>query len=270
MKYKLTFFIVGAVLFLGLANGISYMQSAKEQPVEVIVRPSKETYSLGEVVYLDFLIKNKSSETIKIGGAITIEDGTLSVSISKDGKTFEEYKHTKWGKADVKRNPIELKPNEITTTSASVLWNNKPKISDRIAADVQEQASRGKIKTDFAFPDTGDYFIKVSYFIYLTAKPIFVESEPIKITITEPIGEDLKVWNIIQDNGDFAYFIQEGDFRIPSYKPEQRVRLQQKVEQLINQYPNSFYAELLQQSLSKFRASEEERKTFLEKRKQSN
>ena len=87
-----------------------------------------------------------------------------------------------------------------------------------------------------------------------------------KITITEPNGENLDVWNKIKDNGDIGYFLQEGDLiRGRYYTAEERAKFQQEVQQIISEHPNSFYAQSLRQSLDKFRASEAERQEYMKK-----
>jgi len=74
--------------------------------------------------------------------------------------------------------------------------------------------------------------------MYSAGVPKFVDSEPIAITVEEPIGEDLEVWNRIKNDGKFAFFIQ--------------------VEDILQKYPRSIYAAPLRRSLEKF----ESRKTF--------
>ena len=109
------------------------------------------------------------------------------------------------------------------------------------------------------------YYLKVWASIIKNEESTTIESEPIKITIEEPADEDLEVWNKIKNNGDFAYFIQEGDIRIPVYKMEERAKFQQEVEQILIDYPNSFYATSLRQSLDKFKANEAKRQELLQK-----
>jgi hypothetical protein len=95
-----------------------------------------------------------------------------------------------------------------------------------------------------------------------------VESEPIKIVINEPVGEDLEVWNKIKDNGNFAYFIQEDEIRIPSFKPDEREKFSKEFEQIINQYPNSLYTQSFRLSLDRFQAAEAKRQESMQKLKQ--
>jgi hypothetical protein len=260
MKHKLIFSIVGATLFLSLLSGISYMQNNDNKAFQAIVISSKNTYFLGEVVSLECLVKNTGIKNVKIAGELGLEDGTFSIWVSKDAKTFEKYNNTTWGKVDRHVNRIELKPDETVSNQATVLWNSKPKTSD--------PAFEKKITTDYAFPVAGDYYVKLRYVIYPETTPVWIESVPIKISITKPEGDELEVWNKIKDNGYFAYFIQEGDMLIPSYKSEERLKFQTEIEQILTDYPNSFYATSLSQSLNKFKASEAKRKEFIKKHKQ--
>lgn len=266
MKYKYLFLIAICLLLISGLSSFSYMQEGQEKELELLVKPSKQSYVLGEVVRLDFVIKNSGVKDITIMGSLKIEDGYLNVYISKDGKNFGQYNHTKWGTDDTYRPPVKLKPGEGITNSATILWNMKPNING-LNETVAKKAVEGKILTDYAFPEAGTYFVKASYYIYSTNQQgaVLIESDLIKIVIEEPASEELEVWNKIKNNGDIAHFIQEGDFSVPIYKTKERENLRQEIEQIINQYPNSFYTESLQQSLAKFRAAEEKRQEYLQK-----
>ncbi len=256
-----------SIVFFGLTS-LAYIngQTNESRQLELSVIPSKSDYMLGEVVNLSLKLSNKSKENISIIGNLTTEDGYLNIYVSKDGNNFRKYIHSKWGTVNAKRQPVNLSPNESVTNSATILWNSKRE-TEGLNIDVAKKATEGRILTHYAFPESGTFFVKASYYIYSTSHQgaILIESEPVKITIEEPAGEDLEVWNKIKNNGDFAYFIQEDEIRIPSYKPEERAEFEQKVEQIINQHPNSFYAESLRQSLDKFKAREEKRKADKEK-----
>jgi len=271
MKYKYLFLTSVCLLgFFGLTS-LVYLQTKTNntsKQLELSVIPSEVNYMLGEVAALSFKLTNVSDEDVSILGDLNTSDGYLNVYVSQNGRNFSEYRHTKWGIKDAKSQPIKLSPSESVTTSATILWNRKPETKG-LNTDVAEKATEGRILSHYAFPEVGTYFVKASYYNYFTkeAKPVLIESEPVQITIEEPAGEDLEVWNKIKDDGDIAYFIQEGDFRIPFYKTEERIKFKREIEQLLNQYPNSFYAQSLQQSLDKFKATEEEkRKDFLQQK----
>lgn len=270
MKYKyLVLTIVCSIIFFGLSS-LVYLQEETNvtRKLELSVIPSKVNYMLGEVVTLSFKLTNKNDEKISIIGNLKTSDGYLNVYLSQEGDNYRKYIHSKWGTENTKRQPINFSPNENVTNSATILWNSKRE-TEGLNNEVAKKATEGRILTHYAFPESGTYFVKASYYIYFVTqeRPVLIESEPIQITIEEPVGEDLEVWNIIKDNGDFAYFLQESDFKIPSYKTNEREKFRLKIERILNQYPNSFYTNSLEQSLDRFKASEAKRLEFQEKMK---
>jgi len=250
MKNKyilLTLCIFGC--FLGITS-FAYMQSNSTGKLKLTVDSSKKIYKLGEVINLSFNLKNEGSETVFLLDIFGTGSGYLNIDISQNGEDYKRFQHPRWGKLDSCCSKITLEPNKSSEASGKISWiwvkQNVP---------------------GYTFSNPGIYYLKASYTTMIDGKKdrLFLESEPIQITIEEPTGEDLEVWNKIKDNGDFAYFIQEGSYRIPNYKPEERAKFQQEIENIINQYPNSFYAQSLQQSLDKFKAREEKRKADKEK-----
>ena len=230
------------------------MQSNSAQKFKLTVNSSKTTYNLGETIDLSFSLRNEGNDSVRVGNYFDVKDGYLKIWISQDGITFKEYSNSKWGIADVIRGSIILSPNESIETSTEILWNFVPDAANN------SRLPETQIANNYAFSTKGKYFLKVKYLTHSSDKITEIESEPIQVTVTEPVGEDLEVWNRIKDNGDFAYFIQESDFRIPSYKTQERAKFQKAVEQLINHFPNSFYAQSLRRSLAKFKDNENKRK----------
>jgi hypothetical protein len=262
------YFIIGSATLVLLIAASSY--ALKGSQLELIVRSEKPSYSLGELPFFEFEVKNTSSKDIIIVNSLRTAEGYLSVWISKDGKIFEKYDHLKWGIGE-REIIATLKPKQTTTTNrASVFWNSKPKFSNSVSSDIAERASAGRILTDYAFPEAGTYYIKASYTIFLggQAEGVRIESSPVEINITEPTGDDLKVWNKIKENGDFAYFIQEGDFLISSYKTDKRSKLRKEAEEIISQYPDSLIVKQMEKSLQQLRTTEEKMRVFSEKLKQ--
>jgi len=92
-----------------------------------------------------------------------------------------------------------------------------------------------------------------------------LESEPIRVIVNEPEGENLEVWNKIGDNENFAYFMQNNETLISNDKPEERAKFQAELNDVLQNYPNSFYAQSLRQSLDKFNANEAKRQELREK-----
>ena len=270
MKYRfLTITLICISLSLVLLQIVGSGEASNSTKLELELVPSNSSFKVGEVVYFDVKLTNNGNQDVSFLNAVSEKAGYLHILVSRNGNNFQEYRGAGWGFDDTYYGNFNLKPMESIEHSLSVLGNQKPNSPNSITADVIKRASEGKILTDYAFPEAGIYYVKATYSVRTTiqAKSILIESEPIQITITEPIGEDLEVWNKIKDDGNFAYFIQEGDIHIPSYKTDEREKFLDKVEQIINQYPNSFYAESLRQSLTKFRADEAERQEFLQKLK---
>ena len=251
MKYKQLFLtICSFICFLGITS-FAYMQSNSTQKLKLTVNTSKKTYKLGEVIDFSLSLKNESNQTISFLDVFGTGTGYLKIQISQNGENFVDYDYPSWGSLDISGAETSLKPNESSEASANILWK-----------------WLGDNPSKFIFSNLGVYYIKARYSTIIEGEgDNLMKSEPIQIIITEPVGEDLEVWNKIKDDGEFAYFIQEGDIHIPSYKTDEREKFLDKVEQIINQYPNSFYAESLRQSLTKFRADEVERQEFLQKLK---
>ena len=273
MKYKIKNLMILFIGILGIVGivGITTVNSQlvnSPKEVEISLSSTKDTYRLGETPYFDIILKNKGNEKISFINSFNVYTGGISIYVSKKNKhQFKEYLNRAWGIDDTLYKNLTLNQNESKIQTIALLWNDKPKIADTLSPEVIKRATEGKINTDYVFADIGTYFVKVTYAIHFLdeKKSFLIESEPIKITIEEPKGKDLEVWKKIKDDGNFAYFIQEGDFLIPSYKTEEREKFMKEIEQIINQYPSSFYAPSLRQSLAKFRVNEAKRQEFLQK-----
>ena len=254
MKYKNILIIAfGAFCFLVLASfDFAYIKGESKNEIQLVASSSKDTYLLGEVIPLVVEVNNLTGKEIVLTDTLDPIYGSLKLYVSNENKTIEyQYMNPKSGILDVS-GFIKIKAGEKRSNSVQVLAK-----------------LRSYNQAEYFFDSAGTYYLQASYQIQLIGqtKPIEIKSEPIKITINEPKGEDLEVWNKIKDNGDFAYFIQEGEILIPIYKTEERAKFQQEVEQILIDYPNSFYATSLRQSLDKFKASEAKRLEFQEKMK---
>lgn len=226
------------------------------------VNSKEQNYTLGEIVELKFTLKNEGEKPEAFVTRPDVWTGFLQVWISSDGKDYKIYKNSSWGLKET--GGLILQPGKSFESQAVLLWNEKP---DTI--NINPSAYKDKITTDYAFPKAGTYFIKAVLSFSDTDKPK-LKSEPVQIVFKEPVGEDLEVWNKIKDSGNFALFIQEGHPFIPIYKTEECAKFIEEVEQILTQYPNSFYAESLRQSLDKFKAFEAKRQEFLQKIQRKN
>jgi hypothetical protein len=256
MKYKKIMTIFIGITCIFAVTSFAYIRVSSDTKLKLAVSFPKETYKLGEPINPIFALQNKGDKTITLWDKFGVETGFIHVLATKNNETNPiGFGNSKWGKGDSFFKTF-ISPNEIVQSSARILWFRDPKTDEPA----------------FRLTEAGEYYFKIIYAAHLeegkqtTTK---LESEPVKITIKEPVGEDLEVWNKIKDNGNFAYFIQEGDMLIPSYKAEERAKFHAEIEDILNKYPNSFYAEPLRQSLDKFKINEAKRLAFEDKLKEN-
>ena len=257
MKKKLIFFssLIILVNWILIYGQIDKPGKYNSKGLEVTVESAKPTYFLGELVSLDFEINNNTTSDIYLGGT-KLSSGYLTLLIDFSNNKFKKYSAVGNGK---KTSPTLLKKGEHSKSSSKILWsaNRAGNCSDC------EAYQETDILTYYAFPKAGSYYIKAVLHVSEGQKSKQIESEPIQITIKEPTGEDSEVWNIIKDREDIGFFIQEGYFRTPNSK--QKEKIQQDVEQIISEYPNSLYAESLRQSLAKFQINQKIIQEYLQK-----
>lgn len=267
MKYKYSFLLALCLtFFFGWAVSSQLQEKENQlQNLDFAVEPSKNAYLTGEAVNLTFRLKNEGHERVVLPNKLNTEDGHLSVYISEDGKNFKKYSNSAWGRVDAARGNIEIKPGESIETTADILWNDKPRVS-HLNPDAAKSVTEGKILTDYVFPQAGTYFIKSIYSVYYfegRLKLAKIESEPVRITIEKPAGDDLTVWNKIKNRTDIAQFIQQGEFSFSDF--EEQEKLEQEFEQIYNQYPESIIARQIGQKLEKYKIAKEKGKAYLQK-----
>lgn len=227
---------------------------------EVILegKTNKETYILGEPVTFQFEFTNKGSEPVSIV-ANGIDAGTLRVFAAGENGEFKKISGYGWGLGWA--HFINLEPGQSHKfEEASVLWNGKPDVS-HLSKYAQEQELKGKILTDYIFQEPGVYLVKAITSINKGTAEI--ESRPIQISVSAPLGDDLKIWNQVKGNRDIALLLQAGTFSVDN--ADEKAKLIKKVEQIIEKYPNSFYTGYLKPNLEKFKADEIRRKELREK-----
>lgn len=218
--------------------------SNPNQDLEIKVNSPKSSYILGEMVHLDFTIKNNSSVDIRNRG-MDLRSGYLKVLIASEDGKFKEY--------NLSRSTCGIgifKAGAERQFGEDILWNYIG-----FEEDQTRRFEENQIQTQYAFPTSGIYNIKAVLKIPSIDNPMKFESESIQIAIEEPSGDDLEFWNKIKDRGDIAYFMQEGE---PRSADETKINeLLNDIEQLINQQPNSRYVQALKKSQEKFRGIQE-------------
>lgn len=224
-------------------------------------KANKETFILGEPVSIEFEISNKGKTSIAVhsGG---VETGFLKIFIAAQNGEYKEYLGYGWGLKMGRM--INLAPGESHKyKEATILWHGKIDVSG-LSQQAAREKLKGKITTEYAFPEPGVYLIKgISYF---GENATLIESEPIEIVVNAPAGDDLKIWNQIKGNREIALLMQAGEFN--TSKDEEKEKLVGDVEQIIVQYPNSIYSSYLRTNLEKYKASEEKRNEFMRKIRQ--
>jgi hypothetical protein len=229
----------------------------------ISINQLKSNYSLGEIVALNLEIKNQSNKDIYLFGA-TVDSGYVKILVSDDGKNYKEYSGANWGNKKSKGKTI--KAAESIISDAKILSNSVPDTSNLSDVAVRGFADK-QLMTVYAFSKAGDYFVKAVLIIPNKGGNTRIESEPLKVRIAEPEGDDLEVWNKIKDRADFAYFIQEGEF-VDFRNLDEKLKFQQEIDEIVYQYPNSLLGNQVKQSLDKFTSSEEKRKVSMETQKE--
>ncbi len=250
--------ILGSILIvLGRDNLESIFTTAQNRSrnLELAIKAPKATYMLGEVLVLDIKVENTGSSDIFLHGA-DVKSGYVSVFVASEDQKFLQYSHSAWG--TTKKKGFTIKAGQTIESKASVLWNFS--LVGRVA-DLN-RVKESNILSDFAFSKPGVYFIKAVLTVPGEAHAK-IESLPVQVLINEPVGSDLPVWESIKKNSEIAYFIQEGEIR--SGKPENRKKILEEIDEIISNNPNSFLARQMNESLEKFRESEERRLEFKRK-----
>ncbi|MGH9820086.1 MAG: hypothetical protein ACRD43_07930, partial [Pyrinomonadaceae bacterium] len=153
---------------------------------------------------------------------------------------------------------VTLQPGQsLKYSETTILWNGVPNVS-HLNETAAKSVLAGKITTQYAFPDPGTYYIKGVSYIGDEGKTM--ESDPIKITIKEPVGDDLAVWNEIKGNKEIAFLMEDGSF--DTGKDEEKQQLTDQVEQTFTKYPQSIYSGYLKTNLEKYKAHETQRNEF--------
>lgn len=255
MKNKIIFAISGLAAILTafwVINTNAVKSSDNNSKLTLAVSSDKDTYVLGEIINLQFELKSETGEAITLRIVPTVENGYMQVWIaSAADREFKEYQGYRWGLDELNLPPQQGKSFK---SKAAVLWNNKPPAEWKGAVFAKDL-----LETDYVALEPGVYFIKASASVsegpVSSGDRTIIESEPIRIVINEPAGDDLRIWKKIKDRGDIGYFIQVGDFRTSD--AAEREKLRKEVEDLIAKHPNSILAGQIRQSLEKFQVLEE-------------
>lgn len=260
MKIKKTTFVFSALLMV--LSGIAFAYSSRTtnsqtddwSNLKLRISTPKSEYLLGEVVQLNFEVINEGSKRVILPSCSTVKDGYLRVYIAYGNQTFKEHfgNNSRWQFDGGCNNAAPLEPGQSFKTDTTVLWNVKPEVQ-HLNKDAAKYTTESRIMNDYALPESGTYFIKAALRLPGETRPT-IESAPIEIVVSKPVGEDLNAWDKIKNNKEFAYFIQYGEFL--TRKPKEKEEYLKSLDKIIEKYPNSFYAERIRQNLDKFKAKQ--------------
>lgn len=249
MKSRTFYLVMVIFMVAGVSASIATSlaqteRNTDQRDLEIQFASIKDSYYLGEMVYLDFFIKNTSNRDIFHRG-LDMASGYLNLYIAFADGNYKKYKQPR---VDDRGLGI-FKAGATTRFSEGILWNFVPSYSD------PKQFEETDIMTDYAFPTPGVYYLRAELYVPSAENPLRSVSNIITIAINEPAGDDMQVWNILKDHGDIAYFIQESSIRV-SDKQKQEEFLK-NIDRLLNQHPNSIYTPFIRNSRAKYDADME-------------
>jgi hypothetical protein len=224
----------------------------KFSQLDLNVQPDKKSYFLGELVGLKFRVVNKSDAPVVLRGGADVWHGLLKVLIAYNDEQYREYLGPGWGLKDVAgMAETEITVGGVFETEATVLYNHRLE-TGHLSELYTKQAVQNRVDTEYALIRPGIYRIKAV--LYDSQFENKIESEPIQISVSEPRGDDLEVWNVIKADPEYGYFIQTGS---PKSHPEaaKSKQLVQVLEKVVNSHPQSRYAETIRPSLSKYNST---------------
>ena len=228
---------------------VSFSQTG--DPLTLEVRAAKERYVLGESVALTFRLLNRSSSSVTLDSAPDVQNGRLDVLIAFEGGDFKSYLGPDWGLRDaVSREPFRLAPGQSFETQASILFHHVMPVG-HLSPLYANQIRQEQILDEYALSAGGTYRIKAA--LSGTRDRNQLESPPLTLSVDEPYGADLEVWNVLKTDGDFGYFLQTGSPRKPraAAKTEHIVRTLENLSQL---WPTSRHIGSIRTALSKHQA----------------
>lgn len=257
-----TVLLLAGLVYLGL----QFRADARSESDFAIltVTPEHSEYTLGEVITLSFKIKSGSEKPIEIEKP-SVLTGNLEVYISADGANYKKYHGPNWGMLDTKVRATELAAGGEVQAQATIM-HNLYFPTDHLNASRAEAIRSERIDSEYAISAAGSYWLKAVY----THGKLILESEPVAIEVLEPSGIEAVIWNRIKSNGAYAYFLQTGSI-VYSLGSVKYAAFKDEVKNIVEQFPNTAYAESFGVRMKKHEKSLENlQKLKLEREKLAN
>ncbi len=205
-------------------------QSAVVAPLQAHLESQQSEWVLGVPVKFTASIRNVSSTPVL---TYSLDDSSpltedISFFISEGGSPFHGFRGPQWYAGDLMdmgQGMITLKPGEKEQASFSLLWNGP-------------FYTEGRAPTgDFAFPHAGTYFVKAR----VSSKFGDLVSNVVRVVIQQPQRDDAAIWAALKaDKGLAQYYAYPDGAAGPG----------EKLQQLLNKYPNSSHAASMKKVLA--------------------
>ena len=258
MKFKSALVITLAVALLPLIalSGQSDGDAEGWGGVSFELSADEESYAPMQLVTLRMKLVNASDEDFKLKGRASVWNERVRVFIAREGEKFKEYVGPGWGLSDeIYVRPTVVKPHQSYETEATILYQLKEKTAP---LNTDEQVGAG-----YVLGQPGVYAVKAILYDFGFERS--KESNVIRITVQEPLDEDVELINTFRSNPELGYFIQTGDS--PYAGNDKRTeKLIAKMEEIIGSNPQGRYANAISKSLAKFSSTKEKIKKQKEAR----
>lgn len=262
------FVILLSIIFAVIAVGLSSTPMPSEQPQGVVLTLSleKKEIQLGDPVKFALNFSNDGEEPIRVpsGG---VASGNLRVLVSSTDQEYRVYNTSGWGRFPERVVTLNSGQSvDVADSKAAILWNAVPDYSN-LNMDAAKTADRmeKRILTNYAFPEAGIYFIKVTSCLIDEIKgcAIPIESNIVQINVVEPFGGDFEAWKILKQNHQLGFFLQHA--RFPDGIEKSSVIA--KTNFVIESYPHGSISSRLKENLKQFHIDDKQRVIYIDRLK---
>ena len=194
--------------------------------LRVEIAPYKSKLLIGEPLCVRMRFRNISNKKFIM---VPTDRGLGDVYTSPDGLNFGIYIHS-----------------IRSFISRDTFWHQEPgveTVNDRVVAFYRPESSE---RTRLVFPAAGDYWIygryDVAEYRAHNTPAIDVSSAPVKITVMQPVGKELEVWEKLQKLPEYGAMVQ---WHIADKRPD-------ALMDIVKKYPRSVYSQYLALALGEY------------------
>jgi hypothetical protein len=246
--------LLGILILFVTVSSIPQSRRPSNRFAELQVSTTKTEYLLGEPVTLERRFIKIGDDPVDFLG--DDRQGPLRVFISKGTSAFLRYEFPGWDLP----NRTHLEGPGRYKVAHSIFFNKQP-VTYHLSEYGRREAEEGRILTDYAFPEPGEYRLKATLGFSVrreggaVATSETVESNEITIRVKQPTGDDLRVWEIMRADPKIGFFVTDGE--VPYRVPSIRDQVLAEVDKIVADYPDSYLAGLLKVKAQEHRARRE-------------